>query len=337
MKIVRLFIIINLMLYAAIGATGQTACSFREAAQTKSEKKTMHIELEKFSFDVSSNLADLTVYNFNTKDEVNLDVSYSRAEGNVRDSSGSIADFRAELKSMLGEAARIESEKNTTIVNLPAREIIYTAVVENGKTLRGIVADAYDPSNNHILRMAYTKQNGGAVETAAEFEQMRNSAACAGKPSDKKSSAGYTRRFAGAITLDVKESLHPPQRFSFGSTFDKVQPDLELSFYLEPDTPPSFERDKAADEKSFGKINDEAVSSPVKNGAVEGTQYRYSLIEKPYPNVAAKEYVVRRAYIKLPNGIEVHLFGNAASERAADLDIYFTEILSSITPSEVKK
>lgn len=336
MKMIKLFIIINLMLGGAAGVSGQTACSPRETAQVKTERKNMHVELEKFSFDVPSDLADLTTYNFNIKDEINLDVYYGKAEGNIRDSTGSIADFRAELKSVMGEAVRVESEKNTTITNLPAREIRYTMALEDGKALRAMVADAYDPSNKHVLRMAYTKQNGGEAETAAEFEQMRSSAARAGTPHNKPTPAGYKRQFAGAITLDVKETLHPPQSFSFGSTFDKVRPDLTLSFYLEPDNSPSFEQDRASDEKSLGKLNGEVTSTPVETKAFEGTVFSYSLSKAPYPN-SVERFAVRRAHLKLANGIEVHLFGWARSNIESDLNRCFTDIMNSVKPAEAKK
>jgi hypothetical protein len=317
------------------------------AEQTKNQK-TMEFHLNHAVFEVPPTLQDITLYSFGKPDKSQLvEVNGSEREVSLDKLSEEITDQATD-----GLGLKLENTRDTKIDDMPARILTFTGE-ERGATFRqffvlAIVPPSAESRLKHLEIKYLTKEN---AETAnAKLETMVKSVRRISKAPTIESSDGYTRRFAGAVSLDIPtDLLGGGFQFTLRDDSPAITDEsvtFEVSEVLKSnDKSPNqaninqkdekngdeaeMESDINTDLNSGGQILEKATKD-LSNAQFKGKVLSYAVNNAPPWEKQPVNKLVRRAYLQISNDVEVRIVGHADSRKREILEQNFNQILNSV-------
>ena len=270
-----------------------------------------------------------------------------------------LAELSAEITEQATDALgfRLAEERDTELDKMPARILTFVGE-ERGKTYRqyfvlavasrsAALADSYS-----YLEIKYLT-NEGADASRAKLEQMiRSARRVPDSPPPPETPEGYTRRFAGALTLDVPANLRGGgYQFTlredgaiitddsvvfeiYEADGSKNEPDKKESDETAPtDTAQTTEGEIADDENAdtqYGGQISERTTNNFSNDELSGTIVGYAINNDPPWEKQPRYKLTRRASLRLNNGAQVRVVARGGATRREMLEQIFNQIISSV-------
>jgi hypothetical protein len=259
----------------------------------------MRIEMDRFSFEMPSGFEDNTNYTFKDRNEQeNLTVSFGERPPEATSLRKLMAVRRGNLDLEMSEDTKIEAEADTRVDGLPGRMLVYTFKSGN-RSFRARWAIAL-PAPEMYLQISYIASAADA-KAGQRFNHICDSAVAARKTVLTATPAGYVRRWAERMTLDVPLSLSPPLVYEF---LNRENRDISLLLqYQEPQHPrtmPSTQEDLARD-AAVGVIGDR------QSRALAGDYGTGSLTSYSITALGESETRAHLADLALRNGVQLRV------------------------------
>ena len=333
--------------FLLIGAACRQSSPNIAGGQTKNQK-AMEYHLDTAVFDVPPTLRDITLYSFGKPDKSQfIEINGSERETSLDTLAAEITDQATD-----GLGLKLESSRDTRIDDLPARIVTFTGA-DRGAAFRQFFVLAIVPSSTesrvkHLEIKYRTKEN---AETAnAKLERMIKSARRTFQPSPSESSADFTRRFAGAVSLDIPNDLRGG---GFQFTLRDDSPAItdesvtfEVSEIRQSDDQAvnqananqkdektggeaKMEADIKTDLNSGGQILERATKD-LSNAEYTGKVLSYAVNNAPPWEKQPKNKLVRRAYLQISGDVEIRIVGRADSRKREILEQNFAQITNSV-------
>lgn len=285
----------------------------------------MRISLDRFSFETPQGFEDNTNYTFkDPKRQELLTVTFGARPPEARDLPSLLAIRRANLEA-LPNPVKVEGESDTRVDGLPGRMLSFQ-FEEAGASYRERWAVAL-PAPDTYLQISYAAP-ANDEKAAQRFQHMLSSVVPARKEPTASSPAGYVRRWAKRMSLDVPAVLAPPRNYQFAA---KDRATLVLSAYSnDPAMRAPTEIEERAQDSARGAELGETERSPFYSPHAEGLILTYSLTSHD-PGLPEREEV-RRAHLTLSDGTIVHVAARGPMG-SAEMETAFLRLIESVEPS----
>jgi len=281
----------------------------------------MFITIDTFRFVPPTGFTDVTGYSFKAQGAKELlDVSAGLLPARIYTLDALLAERRAELELGLPGAIRIDGEGATVLAGLPARTLVFS-FSDGGRRIREHWVLALDTVETYIQLSSSALAEDEAART--RFAHVVHSAAWTEAPSPTP--AGWVRRWAGKLWLDVPKHLHPPRSYQFNSADEAIR--LEVAHFRDG-APPAIEREIAQD-TARGEVVTTRSSRELRVGPLRGTLHAFRL--SGVEDGVAIDDVVRRAHFDIGHR-DVHIYGRARRTDEGALDAAFGGLVASLEP-----
>lgn len=326
------------------------------AAEPVTNHKSMEYHLENAVFDVPPALQDITVYTFGKPDKSqSVEIINSERAAALDTLAAEITDQAVD-----GLGLNLVEERAAKIDDMPARVLAFTGE-ERGTQFRqffvlAIMPPGADSRVEHLEIKYLTKED---AETAnVKLERMiksarRTSESPPAESPSAKSSDGYTRRFAGIVSLDIPADLRGGG-FQFtpresGSIITDESVTFEVSEISESETGAQTASNKTPaaqnDERSIGESEmEEDINTDLNSGGeildrstkdastaeFKGTILSYAVNNSPPWEKQPKNKLLRRAYLQISETVGVRVVGRADNQKQAILEQNFDQIVKSV-------
>jgi hypothetical protein len=232
----------------------------------------MRIDLERSSFVVPPGFRDITNYSFKSEagqPQELLTVMYEPVPPDVN-GLDALMESRRQRLDVAGDdlgMGKPEAAKPTTLAGLEARQTSYVLDDGEEKYREWMVVALISPSQ--YVQVTYMA-SASDRRAQSRFEHIRQSAILAGRPRPgaATASAGFTRRAAGQMTLDVPASLRPPPVYLFTSTDEKIS--LTINENTAASSPSAAPEDNLRAQTADGSKLGELRSSDIAVGGGRG-------------------------------------------------------------------
>lgn len=306
----------------------------------------MEYYLDHAVFNAPTSLRDITVYTFGKPDKSELlEVHNSEREATLDQLAAEITDQADALGMTLAE------ERNTRLDDMPARVLSF-AGEEYGKSFRQFFVLATVPPSaqqggiKHLEIKYLTKSDAAAAN--AVLERIIKSARRGSAQTDLQNAGDFKRRSAGIITLEIPSEWRGGG-FQFNLREDSpVITDESVTFEIsevqtaknaktgqtQPDAPMNdseaeMEEDINTDLNSGGQILERQTKNSSANG-ISSTILSYAVNNAPPWEKDAENKLIRRAYLKVSETVEVRVVGRANNRKRQNLEENFNQIVNSV-------
>jgi hypothetical protein len=283
----------------------------------------MRIDARDLGFTAPPGFTDATGYSFEAEgpEKELCDVGGGPLQGEIRDLDGLFADRRATAD--IPGASVIEGEGTTTLAGLPARTLTFL-ILDDEARYREHWAMALDTPDSYV-QIAYSARADNPLATPRFLHAV---ASASFSPASLPTPAGYVRRWAGKLWLDVPAHLLPPRVYQFVSADETRR--LEVGFFP-AEREPSIESELARDLASGGAVT-ERSRAEITTPELTGARHAFT-ITRTEEGVLVQEVVVR-AHLRLRDVPVAHVFGRAPSIDAAQLAAEVDALVQSLTEAE---
>lgn len=280
----------------------------------------MRVNAGTWTFLAPPGLQDVTGYSFKARGARELlDVQAASMPDDAHDLDSLLAARRLELESGLPGAFTIAGEGTAQLAGLAARTLTF-GFSDGGEASCERWALAQETRDSYI-QIAYAA-DADDEQAEARFEHVLASASRTDAASPTP--AGFVRRWAGCMWLDVPAHLEPPRRYHYLASDEALR--LEVAVYAEQAAPSiarELQQDTARGESIAGSTSRDLVA-----GAIRGTLYTYTR-SRSDGRVTIEESV-RRAQLAAWRGTVVHLLGRARRGDEAPLDAAVMAVIHSL-------
>jgi hypothetical protein len=289
-------------------------------------EKAGRFDLERASFEAPLGFEDLTNYTFRSPDGARRLVVHdvTRLEGHAS-LLAAVAGYQYQVQAVL-KAADVSASSGLDMRADGTATAVLTFVLEDGggaaagtrfKEWSGF-AQFVDGSGAQVTVAAPE----GDPEAEAQFRQALASVLPRALDAARQATtpAGYVRRQAGRVVLDVPESFRPPDRYQF------ISPDKKVRLYLHLAAP--GDRDDAP----------AVMGAPVPPGASRaqlatdrGAAYDLYQTKQEGAAGAVERYDGRQS-VTLPNGVRVHLAAQSPPGAEGPMKQALDALAASVKP-----
>lgn len=282
----------------------------------------MFITVDTFRFVPPTGFTDVTGYTFKAHDAGELlDVSAGLLPAGTYTLDALLAARRDELELGLPGSIRIDGEGATVLAGLPARTLAFS-FSDRGRPIREHWVLALDTVDSYIQLSSSALAQDEAART--RFAHVVSSASWTEAASPVP--AGWVRRWAGKLWLDVPLHLHLPRTYQFNSADEAIR--LEVAHFRDG-VPPSIERELAQD-TARGEVVTSRSSRELRVGPLRGTLHAFTL--SGVEDDVTIDDVVRRAHFDVAH-CAVHIYGRARRTDEGALDAAFNGLTASLEQS----
>ncbi len=277
-------------------------------------------------------LLDETVYTFQNKQQgLSLNISFEPPTPGVSP-DGVLEELWESLRKGYQGMCLQHFRKQLTFLGDPAAQ----AFVQLGLALGGgeIHLLAANGARQMMLLKLLTGQETNQGEGLATFEHMLRSAAPAQSSWSRKAKrAGYVRRQAGTLTLEMPEVLGAPRAFSFGTQDGSVR--LTLAFEEGPpeEGAPVFKDilPPQEPESRLQRLMEE--EQPFSAAGLRGFTGRWDLLSQRERQELGR-YAVRRLSVQVPGGQRFRALGVARPSGTPTLESVWAQLTTTLRPGD---
>lgn len=335
--------------FLLIGAACRQSPQNALDGQTKNQK-LMEYHLDHAVFDLPPALRDITVYSFGKPDKSQMvEINGSEREASLDRLAAEITDQATD-----GLGLKLTETRDTKIDEMPARILTFVGE-ERGTTFRqffvlAIVPPLPESRVKHLEIKYLTEEN---AETAnVKLERMIKSARRNSQSSPSESADGFTRRFAGAVSLDIPaELLGGGFQFTLrgdGAAITNESVTFEVSEVQDAKEQPTNQNQISGNQESEKSDGEAEMEADINTDLNSGGQ----ILERSTKDLATAEYqgkvlsyavnnappwekqpvnkLLRRAYLRISNDVEVRVVGRADSRQREILEQNFNQIVNSV-------
>ena len=279
----------------------------------------MFITIDTFRFVPPTGFADVTGYSFRARGAKELiDVSAGVLPAGIDTLDALLAERRSELELGLPGSIQIDGEGATVLAGLPARTLAFS-FSDGGGRIREHWALALDTAESYVQLSSSALAEDEAAR--ARFAHVVDSASWTEEPS--LTPAGWVRRWAGKLWLDVPAHLQLPRTYRFNSADEAIR--LEVAHF--PDgAPPAIESELAQD-TAHGEVVTTRSSRELRVGPLRGALHEFTL--SGVEDAVTIDDVVRRAHFDIGHR-DVHIYGRARRADEGALDAAFNVLVASL-------
>jgi hypothetical protein len=304
------------------------------------EEGEMRINLGKINLTIPRGFADGNIYAFNNEDRTEkVEVwrgFYSPAE---KDFPTIIKEYRARLSSDYpGLSPTIVKEGETTLAGLPAHEFVVEVRHDEGVIFNHVIV-ARDSSNSYIELDLESKNNDPRAKE--DFVHVVKSAELTRNEQDNKPNtpapANFSRRYAGALMLDVPNQLTRHNLFEF----ERKMPDesggtirLTVKIFESGEPIPESMEEEANRSKVLGNVT-LADSKEITTEEYKAKIQRYTTTVNEL-GMPPRQTPLMIAELQIADGTTVRLQGRAPVAFASEMKAGFDELLSGVHPNKGK-
>ncbi len=289
----------------------------------------MRIDLERSSFIVPPGFRDMTNYSFKQAPRQPMELLTVMFEPMPPDVKGldELMERRRQRVEVAGEDLGVNKPQQptpTTLAGLEARQTTYTMEDDEGKFREWMVVAMINPSQ--YVQVTYMAQASDS-KAEARFNHIRDSAILAGRPRPAAGAApaGFVRRSAGQMTLDVPAGLQPPRVYLFISADERIRLTINENLAKAGPTPLAPDenlRARTADGSQLGELR----SSDFTVGGGRG-----SLVGSTLTSPAGKRSAVFQGLVVFEGNVMVQYGGQGPVESAKEVEAAVRALQSNIS------
>lgn len=279
----------------------------------------MIVTVDTFRFASPPAFTDVTGYSFKAHGAKELiDVSADILPAGIDTLDALLAARRESLAAGLPGAVQIDGEGTTQLAGLPARTLEFS-FSDHGTRFSEQWVLVLDTAESYVQ----VSGSAPAADEAARirFAQVLQSASWTEPQSPPP--AGWVRRWAGKLWLDVPVHLEPPRTYAFVSADESIR--IEVAHFAHG-APPSID-DELAMDTSHGEVVTARASRQLRVGPLRGILHTFTL-------AGAEDGVIiddalRRAHFDI-NHRDVHIYGRTRRAAEVALDATFQALVASL-------
>ena len=274
------------------------------------------IHQDGITFAIPENLIDITPYDFrDNQRRESLMVGYGTLPRGVTTVEALMADRRKEYEFKSGTKIKPIIVSNGLILGLKARRLQFT--IDSELEVAGCWVVAILDNSNYIQISYGGREGDTSVERSSHiFSSIRRAG------NWPQASAGYKRRHAGTITLEVPERLNPPHTFQLVSFGEKIGVEIRLP---NPDSTPTTLDMAVLVDASVGVVHNQQTKL-LEGIDGQGSTISYYLTRSE-PNTEAQ--FVRRSQLTVA-GKTIQISGKAPLADAPELEAMLARVIASL-------
>jgi hypothetical protein len=282
-------------------------------------------------------LVDETTYVFQNKSQgLSLFVSFDPPAPGV--SPNEVLDELSEsiVKSFQGMCTQHFRKPLTFLGEPAAQAFLQLALARGGGEIHMLAATGARQVT--LLRFITGHETTGG-EGLATFERLLSTAAPAQAPwSGKTERAGFVRRQAGPITLEMPEVLAAPRSFSFTTQDGSVRLTLQYGKGAPEQGAPIFEdllppQAPGSQLRRISPEKEEKEEQPFAVAGLRGFSGRWEL-SSVLDRQERERYLVRRLSVQLPGGRTFQALGIARAPGIPTLESAWAQLTSTLRPGD---